>query len=227
MRFLFTVKYLFQSNFSPLNVLYYLKDLKDRTRATHVAFHPYFQPEVVTYWLTAALLLREGGGCQAIVRPLKRNDSWKKAEIPRSNSPRVESRILYSLFFPFFFFIVEEKAWNSSEAFPSSLPPPPRGTWVFTRGNKSLGDKPRESHPHLLERFYFLQGNRLFEVETARLVRNRDYTGNGIGITKRNETFFSKRASIFLRLLWVVVQGVDSIRGIKRNRENNGGLFTR
>lgn len=49
MRFLFTVKYLFQSNFSPLNVLYYLKDLKDRTRATHVAFHPYFQPEVVTY----------------------------------------------------------------------------------------------------------------------------------------------------------------------------------
>lgn len=181
----------------------------------------------MTYWLTAALLLREGEGCQAIVRPLKRNDSWKKAEIPRSNSPRVESRILYSLFFPFFFFIVEEKAWNSSEAFPSSLPPPPRGTWVFTRGNKSLGDKPRESHPHLLERFYFLQGNRLFEVETARLVRNRDYTGNGIGITKRNETFFSKRASIFLRLLWVVVQGVDSIRGIMRNGENNGGLFTR
>lgn len=141
MRFLFTVKYLFQSNFSPLNVLYYLKDLKDRTRATHVAFHPYFQPEVVTYWLTAALLLREGGGCQAIVRPLKRNDSWKKAEIPRSNSPRVESRILY-----FFFF----HRWRESMKFerglsllPSPLPLEERGClreetnhWATSRANR-------------------------------------------------------------------------------------------
>lgn len=134
MRFLFTVKYLFQSNFSPLNVLYYLKDLKDRTRATHVAFHPYFQPEVVTYWLTAALLLREGEGCQAIVRPLKRNDSWKKAEIPRSNSPRVESRILYSLFFPFFFF----HRWRESMKFERGLPllpspSPSRNVGVYAR----------------------------------------------------------------------------------------------
>lgn len=141
MRFLFTVKYLFQSNFSPLNVLYYLKDLKDRTRATHVAFHPYFQPEVVTYWLTAALLLREGEGCQAIVRPLKRNDSWKKAEIPRSNSPRVESRILY-----FFFF----HRWRESMKFerglsllPSPLPLEERGClreetnhWATSRANR-------------------------------------------------------------------------------------------
>lgn len=81
---------------------------------------------------------------------------------------------------------------------------------AYTRGNKSLGDKPRESHPHLLERFYFLQGNRLFELETARLVRNRDYTGNGIG-KQRNETFFSKRALIFCAIIvgGRVVQGVN------------------
>lgn len=138
MRFLFTVKYLFQSNFSPLNVLYYLKDLKDRARAAHVAINilpplfPTRSRDLLTY--CGAFTAGGRGSCQAIVRPLKRNDSWKKAEIPRSNSPRVESRILYSLFFPFFFFIVEEKAWNSSEAFPSSLPPSPsRNVGVYAR----------------------------------------------------------------------------------------------
>lgn len=224
---MFTVKYLFQSNFSPLNALYYLKDLKDRARAAHVAINilPPLFPTRSRDLLTYCGAFTAGGGegvAKRLFAPWKGTTAEKKRKSP------VQTALEWNLEFSIsFFFIVEEKAWNSSEAFPSSLPPPPRGTWVFTRGNKSLGDKPRESHPHLLERFYFLQGNRLFEVETARLVRNRDYTGNGIGITKRNETFFSKRASIFLRLLWVVVQGVDSIRGIMRNGENNGGLFTR
>lgn len=226
MRFLFTVKYLFQSNFSPLNVLYYLKDLKDRARAAHVAINilpplfPTRSRDLLTY---CGAFTAGGRGLPSDCSPPEKERQLKKSGNPSFKQP--SSGISNSLFL--FFSSLKRKHEIRARPFPPPFPPPPRGTWVFTRGNKSLGDKPRESHPHLLERFYFLQGNRLFEVETARLVRNRDYTGNGIGITKRNETFFSKRASIFLRLLWVVVQGVDSIRGIMRNGENNGGLFTR
>lgn len=145
MRFLFTVKYLFQSNFSPLNVLYYLKDLKDRARATHVAINilpplfPTRSRDLLTY--CGAFTAGGRGSCQAIVRPLKRNDSWKKAEIPRSNSPRVESRILY-----FFFF----HRWRESMKFerglsllPSPLPLEERGClreetnhWATSRANR-------------------------------------------------------------------------------------------
>lgn len=79
MRFLFTVKYLFQSNFSPLNVSYYLKDLKDRARAAHVAINilpplfPTRSRDLLTY--CGAFTAGGRGSCQAIVRPLKRNDS--------------------------------------------------------------------------------------------------------------------------------------------------------
>lgn len=145
MRFLFTVKYLFQSNFSPLNVLYYLKDLKDRARAAHVAINilpplfPTRSRDLLTY--CGAFTAGGRGSCQAIVRPLKRNDSWKKAEIPRSNSPRVESRILY-----FFFF----HRWRESMKFerglsllPSPLPLEERGClreetnhWATSRANR-------------------------------------------------------------------------------------------
>lgn len=133
MRFLFTVKYLFQSNFSPLNVSYYLKDLKDRARATHVAINilpplfPTRSRDLLTY--CGAFTAGGRGSCQAIVRPLKRNDSWKKAEIPRSNSPRVESRILY-----FFFF----HRWRESMKFERGLPllpspSPSRNVGVYAR----------------------------------------------------------------------------------------------
>lgn len=145
MRFLFTVKYLFQSNFSPLNVSYYLKDLKDRARAAHVAINilpplfPTRSRDLLTY--CGAFTAGGRGSCQAIVRPLKRNDSWKKAEIPRSNSPRVESRILY-----FFFF----HRWRESMKFerglsllPSPLPLEERGClreetnhWATSRANR-------------------------------------------------------------------------------------------
>lgn len=95
------------------------------------------------------------------------------------------------------------------------------GVYAYTRGNKSLGDKPRESHPHLLERFYFLRGNRLFELETARLVRNRDYTGNGIG--KQTERNFLFEASVDFSAIIVggrVVQGVN-LSAERKKYENN------
>lgn len=94
-------------------------------------------------------------------------------------------------------------------------------THAYTRGNKSLGDKPRESHPHLLERFYFLRGNRLFELETARLVRNRDYTGNGIG--KQTERNFLFEASVDFCAIIVggrIVQGVN-LSAERKKYENN------
>lgn len=119
---MFTVKYLFQSNFSPLNVLYYLKDLKDRTRATHVAFHPYFQPEVVTYWLTAALLLREGGrGLPSDCSPPEKERQLKKSGNPPFKQP--SSGISNSLFsFLSFFFFSSLKRKHEIRARPS--PPP-------------------------------------------------------------------------------------------------------
>lgn len=170
----------------------------------------------MTYWLTAALLLR--GGCRAIVRPLKRKRrlerQLKKGGNPPFKSDPVESRTL------FFFSLLKRK--HEIRARPSFSP---RGTWVFThaytRGNKSLGDKPRESHPHLLERFYFLRGNRLFELETARLVRNRDYTGNGIG--KQTERNFLFEASVDFCAIIVggrVVQGVN-LSAERKKYENN------
>lgn len=110
--------------------------------------HPHFQPLFSRLTDLLAPLLRRVAN-RIVARPLKRNEARQLKEVPRSQNS--------TLFF-FFFFC----RWRESMKFERGLPP--RGTWVFrTRWNKSLGDKPRESHPHLLERFYFLRGNRLFE----------------------------------------------------------------
>lgn len=139
---MFTVKYLFQSNFSPLNVLYYLKDLKDRTRATHVAFHPYFQPEVVTYWLTAALLLREGGrGLPSDCSPPEKERQLKKSGNPPFKQP--SSGISNSLFL--FFSSLKRKHEIRARPSPPPFPLPleERGClreetnhWATSRANR-------------------------------------------------------------------------------------------
>lgn len=124
MRFLFTVKYLFQSNFSPLNVLYYLKDLKDRARATHVAINilpplfPTRSRDLLTY---CGAFTAGGGGLPSDCSPPEKERQLKKSGNPPFKQP--SSGISNSLFsFLSFFFFSSLKRKHEIRARPS--PPP-------------------------------------------------------------------------------------------------------
>lgn len=124
MRFLFTVKYLFQSNFSPLNVLYYLKDLKDRARATHVTINilpplfPTRSRDLLTY---CGAFTAGGEGLPSDCSPPEKERQLKKSGNPPFKQP--SSGISNSLFsFLSFFFFSSLKRKHEIRARPS--PPP-------------------------------------------------------------------------------------------------------
>lgn len=149
MRFLFTVKYLFQSNFSPLNVSYYLKDLKDRARATHVAINilpplfPTRSRDLLTY---CGAFTAGGRGLPSDCSSPEKERQLKKSGNPPFKQP--SSGISNSLFsfLSFFFF----HRWRESMKFerglsllPSPLPLEERGClreetnhWATSRANR-------------------------------------------------------------------------------------------
>lgn len=137
MRFLFTVKYLFQSNFSPLNVSYYLKDLKDRARATHVAINilpplfPTRSRDLLTY---CGAFTAGGRGLPSDCSPPEKERQLKKSGNPSFKQP--SSGISNSLFsfLSFFFF----HRWRESMKFERGLPllpspSPSRNVGVYAR----------------------------------------------------------------------------------------------
>lgn len=144
MRFLFTVKYLFQSNFSPLNVLYYLKDLKDRARATHVAINilpplfPTRSRDLLTY---CGAFTAGGRGLPSDCSPPEKERQLKKSGNPSFKQP--SSGISNSLFL--FFSSLKRKHEIRARPSPPPFPLPleERGClreetnhWATSRANR-------------------------------------------------------------------------------------------
>lgn len=154
----------------------------------HPSPPPFSTPIFTTYWLTCAAFTE---GCQSdrCSPPEKKrgsNDSWKKSTHSQNSTL-------------FFFFLLKRK--HEIRARPS----PSRNVGV-SHALKQIGGRQAAriaSTPSWT--LLLFTGKPAFR---ARLVRNRDYTGNSIG-KQRNETFFSS-VDFFVRL-WVVDlwQGVN------------------